>query len=64
MTDRSGDWRERYILSLYYEHELTLAEIGEVIGVGESRVSQLRSLALSRLRTLLRESLGLPGRDR
>jgi DNA-directed RNA polymerase specialized sigma subunit len=30
-----------------------------VIGVGESRVSQLRSLALSRLRTLLRESLGL-----
>ena len=36
----------------------SLAEIGQVIGVGESRVSQLRSLALSRLRTLLRESLG------
>jgi RNA polymerase sigma factor FliA len=53
--------RERQILSLYFEEELTLAEIGEVIGVGESRVSQLRSLALSRLRTLLRESLGLPG---
>jgi RNA polymerase sigma factor for flagellar operon FliA len=51
--------RERQILSLYYESELTLAEIGEVIGVGESRVSQLRSLALSRLRTLLRESLGV-----
>ncbi len=50
--------RERQILALYYEEELTLAEIGEVIGVGESRVSQLRSLALSRLRTLLRESLG------
>jgi RNA polymerase sigma factor for flagellar operon FliA len=51
--------RERQILSLYFEEELTLAEIGQVIGVGESRVSQLRSLALSRLRTLLRESLGL-----
>ena len=35
-----------------------MAEIGEVIGVCESRVSQLRSLALSRLRTSLREALG------
>lgn len=51
--------RERHILALYFEEELTLAEIGQVIGVGESRVSQLRSLALSRLRTLLRASLGL-----
>ena len=50
--------RERQILALYYEEELTMAEIGEVIGVCESRVSQLRSLALSRLRTSLRESLG------
>jgi RNA polymerase sigma factor for flagellar operon FliA len=51
--------RERHILALYYDEELTLAEIGEVIGVGESRVSQLRSLALSRLRASLRESLGI-----
>jgi RNA polymerase sigma factor FliA len=51
--------RERHILSLYYQEELTLAEIGEVIGVCESRVSQLRSLAVSRLRTTLRTSLGL-----
>ena len=51
--------RERQILALYFEEELTLAEIGQVIGVGESRVSQLRSLALARLRTLLRVSLGL-----
>lgn len=51
--------RERQILALYYEEELTMAEIGEVIGVCESRVSQLRSLALSRLRVSLRESLGL-----
>ena len=51
--------RERQILALYYEEELTMAEIGEVIGVCESRVSQLRSLALSRLRASLKQSLGL-----
>jgi RNA polymerase sigma factor for flagellar operon FliA len=51
--------RERQILSMYYEHELTLAEIGEVIGVGESRVSQLRTQAIARLRSHLRESLQL-----
>jgi RNA polymerase sigma factor for flagellar operon FliA len=51
--------RERQILSLYFEEELTLVEIGEVIGVCESRVSQLRSLAISRLRSSLRTSLGL-----
>lgn len=50
--------RERRILALYYEEELTMAEIGVIIGVCESRVSQLRSLALSRLRESLRESLG------
>ena len=52
--------RERQILALYYEEELTMAEIGEVIGVCESRVSQLRSLALSRLRASMRLALGLP----
>jgi RNA polymerase sigma factor for flagellar operon FliA len=54
--------RERQILSMYYQEEMTLAEIGAVIGVGESRVSQLRSLAISRLRTLLRSALGLEGK--
>jgi RNA polymerase sigma factor for flagellar operon FliA len=54
--------RERKVLALYYEHELTLAEIGEVIGVGESRVSQIRTQATARLRTRLRETLqiGVP----
>jgi RNA polymerase sigma factor for flagellar operon FliA len=51
--------RERQILSLYYQEELTLAEIGAVIGVTESRVSQLRSLAVSRLRNLLKQALGV-----
>ena len=45
------------ILALYYEEELTLAEIGEVIGVGESRVSQLRTQAIARLRASLQATL-------
>lgn len=49
--------RERLILAMSYEQEMTLAEIGLVIGVGESRVSQLRTQAVSRLRSLLREWL-------
>jgi RNA polymerase sigma factor FliA len=54
--------RERQILALSYDEELTLAEIGQVIGVSESRVCQLRSLALSRLRASLTESLRLGAR--
>jgi RNA polymerase sigma factor for flagellar operon FliA len=54
--------RERHVLAMYYQEEMTLAEIGAVIGVGESRVSQLRSLAISRLRTLLRALLHQNGR--
>lgn len=54
--------RERQVLALYYQEELTMAEIGEVIGVCESRVSQLRSLAISRLRASLRQTLGLAPR--
>ena len=49
--------RERKILALYYEEELTLAEIAEVIGVGESRVSQLRTQAIASLRSLLKASI-------
>ncbi len=49
--------RERQILALSYQEELTLAEIGEVIGVGESRVSQLRTQAVARLRSMMRPRL-------
>jgi RNA polymerase sigma factor FliA len=45
--------RERRILALSYEQELTLAEISKLLGVSESRVCQLRSLAISRLRSSL-----------
>jgi RNA polymerase sigma factor for flagellar operon FliA len=46
--------RERKVLALYYEEELTMAEIARVLDLSESRISQLRSLALSRLRVFLR----------
>lgn len=54
--------RERLVIALYYDEEMTLAEIGTVLGVGESRVSQLRSMAVTRLRTLLSEALRTNGR--
>jgi len=49
--------RERLLLSLYYEEELNLREIGAVLEVTQSRVCQLHSQAISRLRSSLRESL-------
>ncbi|MFK8020133.1 MAG: RNA polymerase sigma factor FliA [Pseudomonadales bacterium] len=45
--------RERLVLSLYYDEELNLKEIGEVLGVSESRVSQIHSQAMLRLRSRL-----------
>lgn len=42
--------REQLVLSLYYDDELNLKEIGEVLGVTESRVCQIHGQALSRLR--------------
>ena len=45
--------REKLVLSLYYDDELNLKEIGEVLGVSESRVSQIHSQAALRLRARL-----------
>lgn len=45
--------REKLVLSLYYQEELNLKEIGAVIGVSESRVSQIHSQAAMRLRARL-----------
>jgi RNA polymerase sigma factor for flagellar operon FliA len=47
--------RERQMMGMYYEQELNLREIGEVLGVSESRVCQLHSQAVARLRVKLRE---------
>ncbi len=46
--------REKLVLSLYYEQELNLKEIGEVLEVSESRVCQIHSQATARLRARLR----------
>jgi len=45
--------REQLVLALYYDEELNLKEIGQVLGVSESRVSQIHSQAALRLRTRL-----------
>jgi RNA polymerase sigma factor for flagellar operon FliA len=45
--------RERHIVHLYYFAEATMKQIGEAIGVNESRVSQLHARAMERLRTLM-----------
>jgi len=53
--------RERLLLSLYYEQDLTMKQIGEHLGIDESRVSQIHSTLVARLRskvqTLLRPPL-------
>ena len=46
--------REQYVMSMYYEHDMNLKEIGAVLGVTESRVSQIHSQAVARLRAKLR----------
>jgi RNA polymerase sigma factor for flagellar operon FliA len=47
--------REKILMGLYYEQEMNLKEIGAVMGVSESRVCQLHSQAVARLRSTLRE---------
>lgn len=52
--------RERQVLTLYYYEELTMKEVGMVLGVGESRVSQIHSLAMSRLRSRMSTGTSRP----
>ena len=47
--------REKILMGLYYEQELNLKEIGAVMNVSESRVCQLHSQAVARLRAALKE---------
>ena len=46
--------RERMLMGMYYDREMNLKEIGAVLGVTESRVSQLHTQAVARLRVKLR----------
>ena len=45
--------KEQRVLALYYYEELTMKEVGVALGIGESRVSQIHSLAMVRLRARL-----------
>jgi RNA polymerase sigma factor for flagellar operon FliA len=47
--------KERLVISLYYLDELTMKETGEVLNITESRVSQIHSQAILRLRNKLRK---------
>ena len=49
--------REKILMGLYYEQELNLKEIGAIMEVSESRVCQLHSQAIARLRAKLKEQL-------
>jgi RNA polymerase sigma factor for flagellar operon FliA len=55
--------REKLVITLYYYEELTLREIGEVLGVTESRVSQLHTKAILRLKARLGGSPARPSLD-
>ena len=48
--------REQLVVALYYYENLTLREIGEVLGVTESRVSQLHTKAVMRLKSHLQQA--------
>ncbi len=47
--------KEKVVVSLYYYEDLTLKEIGQVLGVTESRVSQIHSQAITRLKIKLKK---------
>lgn len=50
--------REKQLLALYYKEDLTMKEVGAVLGIGEGRVSQIHSAAMARLRARMKEFLG------
>ena len=52
------DEKERQVLGLYYLEELTMKEVGLILGIGESRVSQIHTAALIRLRSRLQGRIG------
>jgi len=55
--------RERQVISLYYFEELTMKEVGAVLEIGESRVSQIHSLAIMSLRERLEQLLRVRNRQ-
>ena len=56
--------KDRVVISLYYYEELTLREIGLILDVSESRVSQLHARALMRLRDKLNKYMGIASENK
>ena len=54
--------RERLVVALYYFEGLTFKEIGRVLGVSESRVYQLHTQAMTRLRNFMKQEGAVPAR--
>ena len=52
-----ADQQGEEVLGLYYLEELTMKEVGLILDIGESRVSQIHTAAILRLRSRLREKL-------
>ncbi len=50
--------QEKLVIALYYYEELTLKEIGEIMHISESRVSQIHTKAVTKLRVLIKERFG------
>ncbi|MEE8576125.1 MAG: sigma-70 family RNA polymerase sigma factor, partial [candidate division Zixibacteria bacterium] len=53
--------QEKLVIGLYYYEELTLKEIGEVMSISESRVSQIHTRAVRKLRHMVHEKFALTG---
>ncbi len=53
--------QEKLVIALYYFEELTLKEIGEVMTISESRVSQIHTRGVMKLRNMVREKFALTG---
>lgn len=53
--------QEKLVIALYYYEELTLKEIGEVMSISESRVSQIHTRAVAKLRGMVRDKFALTG---
>jgi RNA polymerase sigma factor for flagellar operon FliA len=51
--------QEKLVIALYYYEELTLREIGEVMSISESRVSQIHTKSVGKLRQMVRDRFGL-----
>ena len=49
---------ERLVLSLYYEKELTMREIAQVLGVSAPRISQIHNRAIQRLQAYMKQYIG------